>query len=382
VQADILELHRRLVGWLRESAFPLWSTRGADHVHGGFHERLDFDARPLSVPRRARLHPRQICAFSHATELGWDGPAASAAAHALQFFLLHHLRDDGLNRAQVSVDGSVVDDRALLYDQAFALFGLARAHALLRDEASFLAARALHRTLKHQLAHPEAGFFETTARSPPLLANSHMHLFEAALAWMEIDQGTAWRELAEDIAALALDKLIDPGSGFVREYFDERWRPVEQGGDIEPGHQFEWGSLLLMWSRLARDRDASEAGLALIAGAERGCVDPVREVAFNSMNVDGTVRDANARLWQQAERLRAACVAFETDRKDEHWRHAASAARTLLRYLDVPVRGLWRDLMNAEGRFVEKSVPASSFYHLVTTIVALNRVVASAAHPN
>ena len=54
---------------------------------------------------------------------------------------------------------------------------------------------------------------------------------------------------------------------------------------------------------------------------------------------------------------------------------AAAAARGLLKYLDTPLRGLWRDKMNVDGTFVEEPAPASSFYHIVCAIAELEHTL-------
>ena len=51
----------RLSNWLDRFALPFWSTVGFDEVLGIFHERVDFDGRPLpSLPRRIMVQCRQI----------------------------------------------------------------------------------------------------------------------------------------------------------------------------------------------------------------------------------------------------------------------------------------------------------------------------------
>ena len=40
-------------------------------------------------------------------------------------------------------------------------------------------------------------------------SNPHMHLFEAALAWMAVDRDPEWRSLADELCVLATTKFID-----------------------------------------------------------------------------------------------------------------------------------------------------------------------------
>src|SRR5215471_1620954 len=121
----------RLVSWLLNAAYPIWSTQGIDTVHGGFQERLTLAGDPTDDARRARVQPRQIFAFAKAPSLGWKGDASGAVAQGLSYFLTRYRRPDGLFRTLVTSDGTPVDDRALLYVQAFALLAFAAAAPLL-----------------------------------------------------------------------------------------------------------------------------------------------------------------------------------------------------------------------------------------------------------
>lgn len=375
--SELASVHQALQTWLLEHAYDLWWTRGADHARGGFHERLRLDATPTDEPRRARLHPRQMFAYGRAAELGWSGPAAVAVAHALRFFLSHYRRADGLFRTCVTPDGEPLDERAVLYDQAFALLGLAAAFATLGDDWHRSAAHELHDTLRARLAHPIAGFEESSPPVVPLTANSHMHLLEASLAWQEVDEDPCWRALAAQLVELALTRLIDPRSGALRELFTPDWQPVtgEQGEIIEPGHHFEWASLLLQYAVRNQDPRPVRAALRLIEIGETRGVDPARGVAVDAVTEKASAPGAQARLWPQTERLRAACIAAEVTGHEWYLRPALEATRTLLRYLDTPVRGLWRDRMSPRGSFLEEPAPASSFYHVVGAAAALARLV-------
>src|ERR1700736_6539362 len=121
----------RLVSWVVGGAYPIWSTRGIDSIRGGFQERLTLSGEPTEDARRARVQPRQIFAFSRAPSLGWKGDASGAVAQGLSYFLTRFRRPDGLFRTLVGNDGTPLDDRALLYDQAFALMGFATAAPIL-----------------------------------------------------------------------------------------------------------------------------------------------------------------------------------------------------------------------------------------------------------
>lgn len=376
--ADAQRLRDRLKLWLLDDAYPLWWRVGADHARGGFFEKIDMSGAPVEAPRRARVQPRQIYAFAVAGELGWTGPWRQAVEHGLDYYVARYWRPDGFIRTLVSADGAPLDDRVDLYDQAFGLFALAEVSRVMpeRQDAVVLATD-LRAALVARLKHPVAGFEESDPRSLPLLANPHMHLLEACLAWVEAGGDAEWRALADEIANLALTRFVDPVSGGVREYYDGDWVPVAgvAGRILEPGHQFEWAWLLLRWGRLSGRQDAIDAALRLLAIGDGPGIDSVRGVAIFALLDDMSVHDDVARLWAQTERIKAGLLAAEITGDDRWWATAAAGAEGLMLYLDTPVAGLWRDKLQADGRFVDEPAPASSFYHIVLAILELDRAV-------
>src|ERR1700749_2256989 len=125
------QMQGRLVHWLIDDAYPVWATDGFDAVHRTFSERLLPGAAVPDEPRRARVQTRQVYAYARAAKLGWRGDARPLVEAGLKFFIRHYLRKDGLFHTLVAHDGKVRDDRALLYDQAFALLALASAQETL-----------------------------------------------------------------------------------------------------------------------------------------------------------------------------------------------------------------------------------------------------------
>ncbi|MDP2213497.1 AGE family epimerase/isomerase [Phenylobacterium sp.] len=347
--------------WLRTSALPLWWTLGADHVRGGFHEALTPEGEPVEAPRRSRVQTRQTFVYATAGQMGWQGPWRQAAWHGMTYFLDRYRRPDGLFRALVSEAGEPLDETAALYDQAFALLAMATLNAADPGHVDLAGEGRLLLEALQVLRHPAGGFREAGAH--PFQANAHMHLLEAAMAWTDAGGGPEWQALAEEIVELALTRFIDPEAGFLREFFNADWAPApgEDGRLIEPGHQFEWAWLLARWSQMTGEPRALPAARRLYAAGLRG-VDPARGVAINALNDDFTSRNAAARLWPQTEWLKAALILGED---------VLAPAHALVRYLDTPTTGTWRDLGLPTGSFGPEPAPASSFYHIVAACQAL-----------
>jgi mannose/cellobiose epimerase-like protein (N-acyl-D-glucosamine 2-epimerase family) len=377
-QAKLALRHEQelLLNWLRAYAYPLWATQGYDHIHGGFQESLTSTGPTADQPRRLRVQARQIYSFARAASLGWSpADAARLVTDGLEFLVGHYRRSDGLFRTLVAADGSPLDERALLYDQAFVLLALAESQSVLGPQPQLLrTAQVLRAAIYQWLKRSGPGFSSGVPDALPLLANPHMHLLEAALSWIPIGDDAAWFALADEIVALALTRLIDPGTGAVREHFDAGWAPLAgtAGRIVEPGHQFEWGWLLLRWD----GTDGAAAHQAAARLVQLGEAHGIRGgVAINELLDDFSVHDDEARLWPQTERLKAALRMAAMTHDARYWSMAVQAARGLRRYLDTEVRGLWYDRLTVDGQFVQQPAPASSFYHIVCALAELKAVV-------
>lgn len=379
--ADASRLRDRLKTWAVEAAYPLWWKTGADPA-GGFFEKLGQDGKPVQGPRRGRVLPRQIYSYSVAGDLGWAGPWRKAVEHGLSFYLQAYRRPDGLFRALVGPDGASLDDTAALYDQAFSMFAAAAVARIAPERADDM--RRLATEVRTKLIatrkHPLGGFYLTDPPSAPQGSNEHMHLLEACLAWSEIDSDPVWRALADEIAELTLSRFIQAQSGMLREFFDLDWNPASgrEGRICEPGHQFEWGWLLLRWGKLTGRADAMAAALRMIEAGETHGISEDNGVAINALLDDFSIDDPNARLWPQTERIKAGALAAEITGEPRWWAMAAAGAEGLMAYLRTPVPGLWRDKLSPNGDFVDEPAPASSFYHILCAIVELDRAVSAA----
>lgn len=357
---------RAMWTWFTASALPLWWALGADHVGGGFHEALDADGGPVASDRRCRVQARQVYAFATAGAAGWKGPWREAVGHGLAYLDRAYRRDDGLYRTRVDAAGAIADDAAAVMDQAFVLLALGSAAGGLPEHAGVLERQALD--LVARLASWRAGGGEAFAPGPDadLETNPHMHLFEAALAWVEAGGDSSWRALAGEMASLCLRRFVQ-ADDLVPEAFAPDWTAsrAPAAGDVSPGRQFEWAWLLARWARLSGEPRLSEAARRLYAAGLRG-IDAARNVAVDACTSDLAVKDAGARLWPQTERLKAAAILGERA-------EALSAAASLWRYLQTPIPGLWRDQMTPGGDFVEAPAPASSLYHLSAAALELHR---------
>jgi mannose-6-phosphate isomerase len=397
----LLELRGRLLRWLREEALPVWEAHGIDRRSGGYFETLivGSDGRGYlgqGAVRRGRVVARQMFVFDAGRRLGWEAAQPDPVRHGCEFLFSRLKRSDGLFHVAIDLESSQPHPAFDLYEHAFYLFSLARVHAELSAHFPTLeTATSCLRLMRQGWGKANGGFEESSPSSLPLKSNPHMHLLEAALAWIESTapasaEQAPWVALATELCDLCLEHFVDPRSGAVREYFDGQWLPIkdDRGRIVEPGHQFEWAWLLMRWAAApqcldAQRRACSAAAPRLVQLAERYGVDPRRGVAFNELWDDMTPKDAAAKLWPQTERVKAWCsmmrAAGSPAQSLAAGEHLGLAMTGLLRYLEGAAAGLWHEVLLPDGTFTREPCKASSFYHIVCAIETVQQSLSEMA---
>ena len=376
--------HRDLMSWFKTAAWPLWWSNGFDRTHGLWHESLTHDALPAHQNRRARVQGRQSYVYGVAAQLGWTGPAMEASMAAASGTKTLHINTTGLMRTLLDPDAQALDETSLLYDHTFSLLALAARNDF--TTGADTAALELMKLLEAQYRNKQgAGFVERSSRA--YQSNASMHLLEAAIAWHEATHDNnmnkeRWADLADEIVELAINKFIHPKKGYLYEFFHPDWSPLSQteGQTIEPGHQFEWAWLLTRWSIIKGDPALTDVARRLFNWGLAG-LDPESSAAVEAMDLDGLLTTRQARLWSQAEWLKASLILHDTSGADEkafYLEQAGRAYGVLNSYLQTPVKGLWYDKLKGND-FVDEPCPASSFYHLASALMQMDD---SLKHPS
>ncbi len=352
--------------WLVGAMLPLWTTAGFDERSGLFVEALTPAGEPLPLPRRTLVQARQMFVVCTGGRLGWTGPWRERASAAGEMLLARGRSDAGDWIYSFDPDGAPAETRGDLYTQAFVIFGLAEAGRALGRADFIAAARATGERLETAWADPSAGFVEGEIAPHPGRQNPHMHLLEAFLALHAATGDAADLARAERMAELFMTRLFS-APGYIPEEFDSGWRLIEAGG-AAPGHQFEWAWLLGRLHR-AGGVDRTATARTLVHYGEQFGVD--RDgFAVDEIWPDGRIKRAEARLWPQTERLKAALMRLAGDGATAMVA-ARQAVEALNAYLDAPTPGTWRDVRLPDGGWREGPAPASSAYHIVSALQVL-----------
>lgn len=360
LRTELSELH----GWMTQ-ALDLWSNAGLDAAKGRFHEALGLDGGPVERPaRRLFVQARQIATFSRACLEGACG-APDLPARAFEVMKRDYLMGSGLWAQAVDVRGT---HRGIpdLYGHAFVLFAIGWLFRLTGNPRLVsLAKETLHGIMKHFSL--EVGFAAHARRNPAALEqNPHMHLLEAMLVLGEFTGDETFLDIAAGIVRLLKDKLVCPSTGLVRERFGSEWRHELPPALtlVEPGHQFEWAYLLFEYQRLADFRAADLIAPLITGAASAGC-SVKTGLVMESVTAQGTPVAAGARLWAQAEAVRALWLVDCPQLLSRPPLLSKIIGSTIRYHLDGAIRGGYIDAVDSFGQALSQWMPASALYHLV-----------------
>ncbi|MGB3538594.1 MAG: mannose-1-phosphate guanylyltransferase/mannose-6-phosphate isomerase [Mesorhizobium sp.] len=360
----------RVRHWLFEETLPLWSTVGVDDHHGGFYEALGFDAGPLMKPKRMRTMARQVYAFAVAKARGWEGPADSLIAHGIAFMAGNGRTDRGGWVRTLNIDGSVADATEDAYDHACVLLALAHAHMGGNPDALELGQQTFSFLDAHLEDSRLTGFLETSDGENERRSNPHMHLLEAFMAWYDATGDRTYLRRAARIVDLFRSHFFDVESWTLGEYFDACWKPApgERGTWTEPGHHFEWASLLVDFAARSGQDDLNGFARKLYASAIANGLNRATGLAYGAVSREGLPLDGQSRSWPQTEAVKAAIALDRTGGPDMKPEIEERVGRLFRWHIDPAPTGLWIDRIDERGRSRATEVPASIFYHLVCAL--------------
>lgn len=350
------------------TAFEVWSEKAWDSEQGGFVEQLSMAGEPdLEATRRVRVQARQVFSFATAIELGWPGAdKARALVERGVDYLDTQLRHPAGGWVHtVARDGTPVDDRRDLYDHAFIILAGATAYRITGSETALKMADDAIAFIDAELKdHDRGGWLEGLPATLPRRANPHMHLLEAMLAYHAATGCEQALGRAAEIVRLFETRFFNPATDVMAEFFTQDWQVETSAAEtvFEPGHHYEWATLLFEFERVC-GHDTGSWRRRLIARAKTSGTNSDTGFAVNRAFTDGSIAQSNSRLWHQLENYRAALmhpgfVPIET--------HNRLIGRVLDYYLRDGPAGGWVDELDEQGRPCSSHVPASMLYHLVT----------------
>jgi mannose/cellobiose epimerase-like protein (N-acyl-D-glucosamine 2-epimerase family) len=270
----------------------------------------------------------------------------------------------------LNTDGSVADPVEDAYDHSCVLLALAHAHRAGNPDAKALGEETFRFLDDHLEDGKMTGFLETPDGKDLRRSNPHMHLLEAFLAWHDVTGDRSYLRRAARIVDLFRASFFDPESWTLGEYFDHDWKPAPDGkGDwTEPGHHFEWASLLIDFAAVSGQKELITFARKLYASAIANGLNRATGLAYAAVSRQGIPLALSSRSWPQTEAIKAAIALDGTGGPDLKPEIEARVGRLFRWHIDPAPTGLWIDQIDERGRATATEVPASIFYHLVCAL--------------
>jgi len=351
-----------LRAWCSQQALPIWAER-AQLADGSWVEHLHLDGQPdLQAERRWRVLARQVYVYAKATTLGWyEGQEVAETTYT-------RLHDVGLIH-RVDMGGTVTNDMRDLYDHAFYILAASSLYELTGKAKYLEDANTILSWIDAEMCHPTGGWKETDKSSleDPRRQNPHMHLFEASLHLFKTPKDEKHLSFAKRVFELFERHFFDNAT--VTEFFNTDWTisAGDHGQTMEPGHSVEWVWLLGEYAK-ATGHDVSAYQISLYARALEG-----RGWFLNDEeDKAGNIRRETKRLWVQTEVIKAHLAMAEAGIPGARDMAAATIDALFPTYLSPD--GLWQDQINTCDTNIAKTIPVSTFYHILCMASEAERV--------
>ncbi len=233
----LVKSHDRLVGWLVESALPLWSGNGLDRARGFAYEYLYADGSPdRDSDRSLAVQAQQINAFSLAESKGWlqgmqpDVEKMTATASLLGTSLCRsdgfvHKLDNTLNIADPSYHA--VDHAAFMTSSAAAWYAY-------RDGSELRRSYNIFEWLEKEYKHPAGGLVDRSAAQAHLRLSTQISLCDAFLFIYRCSGKNKWLICATDFFDLLHNEIYRGNLQSLAELRRTDWSPDPQNPEVRP----------------------------------------------------------------------------------------------------------------------------------------------------
>lgn len=368
VSPTLSERISSLIAHFDAAILPAWTGVGWNPAMRLAHEALaGATGQPLPDKRyRAMACARQLYVFS----------AVGHLAHADTLFAsLQQYFGDGMGGwiYSVDADGKPQDTTRDLYTHAFVVFACAHYHRAGGNPDALAVLRRTVDVIEQRFADGNGLYHAAltanfTANGSGVLQNPVMHLTEAYLAALEATGDPWFASRLQALAGAVYAGFVAPANGCVAEL--PQGTP---GNRIEPGHQFEWYSLVMMAPALfATTPLAASLGQAFDFARRHGVADGTLGVCA-ALDGEGAVQDGTQRIWAQTEFARALAVKGRADQDPvmlaelETWIECFRG-----RFLHADG---WHECVAPDGEVVRAEMPSTTPYHLLTAYQALATLV-------
>lgn len=191
------------------------------------------------------------------------------------------------------VEQNISKDK-MLYEYAFVITAFAKLYAVTNDEALLTSIDQVRLIIAKDFYNPHAKFSYLIDKQKGVNQNALMHLLEAYIELNSVTENLLYRHELQALAEDLIPLIYDTNAQLIREYSGQ--------AVFEPGHSFEWASLIL---------EAQSKGflpLTILNHQELATSAERQGISANNMVLAELTSDKSAsevyRIWPLLERIR------------------------------------------------------------------------------
>ena len=368
------EYARELRAKLVEKVMPYWHDTAIDKQYGGY-LLADDSQRQVGPATEKQLvsQSRMIWGFSqaHIKKLGDGKHDYLKAAEQGYRFLLQHFKDpvQGGYFWATDVTGKPVNDRKIVYGEAFVIYGLVEYYRASGDKEALRHALDQFKVLQEK-AHDNknGGWIEHFDRDwTPMLkpvpeaivevggfksANTHLHLMEAFAELYDVTRDPDVRRAVEESLKINTKYFYPPEVGKSCFHRQLDWSPVTvpSSAGLSYGHNVEFAWLMIRAEQVLRRKPSWTHFNAHIDHALKYGYDHERGGLYSRGTGNEPATDTDKVWWVQSEMLAALTDGLQ-NKPNEDWSRALDS---LLKWIVTkqadPKDGIWLDTLTADGK--------------------------------
>ena len=344
---------------LKDNILDFWMRYAVAEEQGGFVGEITGGmVRLPDAPKGLVLNARILWTFSCAYRVYRDDRYLGMARRAYE-----SLRNDFRDREYggfywaVQSGGGAAEPKKQVYGQAFAIYGLTEYYRATGENEALERAKELYVLLeKHAYEPVHSGYYEALSRdwtpiedmslsgkdyNVPKSMNTHLHLLEAYTNLYRVWRPEGLRMKLAELIRVHLEKILAPGTGHFKLFFDEDWRPMS--GHVSYGHDIEGSWLLVEAAETLGDegllRKAAEEAVVMARSTLAEGTDANGGIR-NETDEDGSSTETKD-WWPQAEAVVGFLGAYRLTGEEAFLRAARRSWAYIDTYIRDDVHGEW-----------------------------------------
>jgi mannobiose 2-epimerase len=394
VAKDKADFARDFREQLSQKVMPYW-LETVDPRYGGYLLADDVKGKGTATEKQIVTQSRMIWGFSTAHQRGYSDAQHNylkAAENGYHFMLDHFLdRQYGGYYWKTDVAGKPLNERKLLYGEAFVVYAFVEYYRASHDKEALRHALDLYHTLQDKchdrehggwIEHCERDFRPVPSNDPQpeveiagyRSANAHLHWMEALTELYDATRDPGVQQSLGEALRLNATYFYPPIPGKSAFHCHPDWSTVTdaRSAGLSYGHNVEFAWLMIRAERVLKQKISWDHFNAIMEHALKYGYDHQRGGLYSRGFDDRPATETEKTWWVQAEMLAALTDGLKHEPRNAAYSEALDRElQWLVAYQINPDDGIWIESANADGtpKGTAKAHSWKAAYHDVRGIV-------------